>query len=225
MDRPEETLQRLLAGGPNRRVLVTGLGRGGTTAIASLLHWAGYNLSGDAPTDLVYFEDERLRAFLLEGQVDQLEAELNARAERYPLVAWKDPKLYGARGAELLQRLPEDWMVIVVFRDPVAIARRRTVTDGVEFRESMPHVLRFMGKLSEFAEAAAKSRRVCYVSYEKLVTEPVSTITEIFRYLGVEPGQDVASYLWGKMRQSQEQYLAGTAVQVTERMAGVNTGS
>jgi hypothetical protein len=191
----------------NRKVLVTGLGRGGTSAIGALLFHAGFNMSGDGNVDDVYFEDERLRSMLLASDFERLEAELTFRTAKHPLVAWKDPKLYSGQGLQLVQRLPRDWIVIAVFRDPVAIVSRRLVTDESSFAESMSRVLRFMRKLYEFLAEVEKSKTVIYVSYEKLITEPVASISRILHLLGAKVDDEHVGSLWTKTKESQKTYL------------------
>lgn len=193
---------------PQRKILVTGLGRGGTSSIASMLFHAGFNVSGESPPNR-FFEDEGLRALLMASRLDELRDELVGRAAKYGSVAWKDPKLYSEGGLELLQRLPAEWLVIAVFRDPVAIALRRVASDQVDFSESIPRVLKFMRRLHNFVAAIEKHRQVIYVSYEKIVTEPVVSICGLFRQMGAELDEETATELWGQMRESQRRYLQG----------------
>jgi hypothetical protein len=201
-----DALKRAVAEMARRKVLITGLGRGGTTSIAAMLHHAGFNLSG-APEPDAYFEDENLRALLLDRQYAQVQDELERRAERHGLVAWKDPKLYSEYGLELTRRLADDWTLVAVFRDPVATVSRRMTADQVDFSGSMEHVVRFMRKLQKFAADVEKQRPVLYVSYEKVITEPISSIRGIFDSLGADIGEDGAAYLWTHMRRSQKLYV------------------
>jgi len=189
-----------------RKVLVTGMGRGGTSSVAAMLHHTGFNVSGDAPPR-ANFEDEALRPLLIDGRIDELQRELEARSARHPLVAWKDPKLHGDNGLELIRRLPDDWVLLAIFRDPVAIVSRRMISDQVDFSQSMPSVMKFMGKLHNFVAEVQKSRKVIYVSYEKVVTEPVATIKGIYSMLGAELDDGAAAALWARMQRSQKEYL------------------
>jgi hypothetical protein len=78
----------------------------------------------------------------------------------------------------------------------------------VEFAASMEHVMKFMRKLHRAAANLGMERQVVYVSYEKTITEPISSIISVFDRLGVTVDEDVAAYLWSQMRASQKQYLA-----------------
>jgi len=204
-DRPA-SIDSLFGPGGRCRLLVTGMGRGGTSSVASMLYHTGFNVCGEVPPH-PNFEDEALRPLLLEGRLDEVQRELEARSERYPLVAWKDPKLYGDQGLELLSRLPADWTLLAVFRDPVAIVSRRMVSDQVDFAQSMPSVMKFLGKLNKFVAEVQKSRRVIYVSYEKVITEPISTIKGIYSMLGADLDDAAAANLWDHMQLSQKEYL------------------
>ena len=199
-------IKDIFGSGGRRKILVTGMGRGGTSSVAAMLYHTGFNVCGRAEP-LANFEDETLRPLLLNGQLEELQQELEARAERYPLVAWKDPKLYGDKGLELLRRLPDDWILLAVFRDPVAIVSRRMISDQVDFSESMPNVMKFLGKLHNFVAEVQKSRKVIYISYEKVVTEPVMTIRGVYSMLGAELDDVAAGQLWEQMQHSQKEYL------------------
>jgi hypothetical protein len=207
-----------------RKVLVTGLGRGGTSAIGALLFHSGFNVSGEAKADEIYFEDEQLRKMLLASEYERLESELGSRTENYPLVAWKDPKLYSGQGLQLVQRLSDDWIVIAVFRDPVAVVSRRLVTDKMSFAESMPRVLRFMRKLYGFSVEVEKSKTVIYVSYEKVMTEPVASIRAMFQILGAELDDECIAGLWAKTRESQKSYLGAIETRASATDTGAGPG-
>lgn len=190
-----------------RKVLVAGVGRGGTTAVTSMLCHAGFNVCGDAPCDK-YFEDDSLRRLLLAGKFAQLQAELARRVEVYGWVAWKDPKLFRDAGLELVRRLPADWVIVVVFRDPVAIVSRRVIADNVGFSEIMPKVMRLMRKLHDFAvEAEGLGRRVVHVSYEKMMTEPVESILRLCAELKVDVDRERAEAISARMKGDKATYL------------------
>jgi hypothetical protein len=203
---PAESTPSALASLARRKILVTGLGRSGTSSVSSMLYHAGFNVCGDAPPNKS-FEDEYLRPLLVGEKFDLIERELAKRLETHQLVAWKDPKLYSKHGIKFVRSLPDDWTVIVVFRDPVAIVARRLTTDNVEFAADMQHVAAFIRKLHDFAVDAAKTKKVIYVSYEKIMTEPIASIQGIFKMLGAEVPAEFAAGIWAKMLDSQQEYL------------------
>lgn len=191
---------------------MTGLGRGGTSSIASMLLHAGFDLSGGermSPT----LEDKYLRGLLVKADFEQLTTVLEARAKQYPLMAWKDPKLRSNSGLELVRRLPDDWTVIVIYRDPVAVTSRRVVSDGVDFADQMAKVMRFMGNLYEYAVKVGKTKKVLHVSYEKIMTEPTESITRVLNALGAELNAGDAAAIWQRMQENQQAYIgvAGAA--------------
>lgn len=188
-----------------RKVLVTGLGRSGTSSISSMLHYYGFNLCGEAEPNAT-FEDVKLRKLMIQEDFDRIEKVLRTRVEKHRLVAWKDPKIYDKHGIKLVRRLPDDWVVIVVFRDPVAIVTRRAETDKVNFSEDMVHVGKFMQKLHSFAAEVEQSKQVIYVSYEKLMSKPIESIRGIFAQLGTSVSADQAAKLWNSMQESHRTY-------------------
>jgi hypothetical protein len=190
------------------KVLICGLGRGGTSSVASLLYHVGFNLSGEDQPN-TKFEDDELRELLLKSELTQLADRLESRAITYPLTAWKDPKLFASQGLELVRRLPIDWTVIAVFRDPVAIVARRVSMHELKFSEDMPKVIKATRKLHNFCAAAEKAgNEVIYVSYEKLMMDPLKTIDVLVRKLGISIAKDQAAEIWAHMQENQKMYLA-----------------
>jgi hypothetical protein len=211
MEIEAEALKPILEGLKCRKILVTGLGRSGTSSVSSMLYHAGFNVCGDAEPNEA-FEDEFLRPLLVAERFERIEKELQARLRKHQLVAWKDPKLYDKHGIKFVRRLSDDWTVIVVFRDPVAIVSRRVATDKVEFSADMQHVAYFIRKLHDFAAEMEKTKKVIYVSYEKVMTEPIASIQGIFEKLGAEVPAEAASQIWSQMQRSQKAYLAHPSV-------------
>jgi len=84
----------------------------------------------------------------------------------------------------------------------------------VEFSADMQHVAYFIRKLHDFAAEMEKTKKVIYVSYEKVMTEPIASIQGIFEKLGEVPAE-VASRIWSQMQRSQKAYLAHPSVSGT----------
>jgi hypothetical protein len=169
-----------------RKVLVCGVGRSGTTALASVLGELGCHL-GEHPVQ-AFLEDSMLRELLLKQDAPALIAELERWAGLHRAVAWKDPKIHTAGGPGLLQLLPHDWLIVAVFRDPVAVAQRRAHTDGVPLLTSAHDVLRFQLKLLAFVDAAPHTAAL--VSYERFMVDTTAAV-EALRSL-LEAGPDAA---------------------------------
>jgi hypothetical protein len=164
-----------------RKVLVTGLGRSGTSAAASIMFHFGYCLTELPP--IRNHEDPHLRDLLKDGKIDEIVGILQNRVANHSHVAWKDPKIYGRSGQNLVGKLADDWLVVVIFRDPIAIAMRRAMSEQAEFSADLARVISGQRKLLDFADGVAKTRAVLYVSYEKMLTDPVGFISEFAEYI------------------------------------------
>lgn len=167
--------------GPARfsKVLTTGVGRSGTTAVAAVFHSLGFHL-GDAPVPHLH-EDSALRDLLLQGDAATLAGALQAWSTRHAAVAWKDPKIYAAASAAFMERLPDDWLVIGVLRDPIAVAQRRAYSDGAELLPTAHAVARSQVKLLSFLQSARHT--VGLVSYERFMTDPEPTLASLLTVL------------------------------------------
>jgi hypothetical protein len=191
-----------------KKILVTGLGRSGTSAAASILFHFGYCLT-ESP-QIRNHEDPHLRDLLKDGKVDEIVDILKARSAKNTHVAWKDPKIYGRSGPNLVGKLGDDWLVVVIYRDPIAIAMRRALSEQAEFSADLARVITGQKKLVEFADGVAKTRAVLYVSYEKMLTDPVGFINEFAEYIDW-PNADLSSaeIVWEKALGDRALYRAG----------------
>jgi len=154
------------------------------------------------------FEDEILREYLSNGNIEAIIAELLLRQSRYNLVAWKDPKLYKKRGRELIKLLSNDWVFIIVFRDPYAITMRNVLSMNYDMDRSLLLAAKNNWKLADFY-MTIKDKHTCYlVSYEKLMVNTEATIVEILKFLGVPHANDKAQQLSLALFQAKERYLS-----------------
>ena len=148
------------------KILITGLGRSGTSAIASIVKNMGYFL-GEAVSP-ANGEDVYLRRLLACGEVDSVRTELYRRCEKYELVAYKDPKLFSLHGEKLLQELTNDWLCIFVFRDVLSISRRNVKSIGTEVDQSLSSAAHHQLKLINFYNKVKLSNPTYLVSFEQL---------------------------------------------------------
>lgn len=185
-----------------RKALVLGIGRSGTSALAYLLRAFGFHL-GDGSDDVIH-ENVGMRRRLLEGDFAGIDAELSRWAGEHDRIAWKDPKLHSA-GESWIRGLPDDWLMIVAYRDPVAVARRRERSDGVEFRSSLAHCIRSQSELHRFV--ASLEQRVHYVSYERLIQDHACVIDELRQVLDLDGvAVPTTETLWQGMMGGRQRY-------------------
>lgn len=178
---PTGAVTLLRRGGPDRfrKVLVCGVGRSGTTAVAAVLAALGFHL-GDEPVPHLH-EDTALRRLLLQGDAAGLAAALEQMATRHAAVGWKDPKIHSAVNGGFVRLLPDDWLLVGVLRDPVAVAQRRRFSDGDEVLPTALDVARFQLKLLQFLQGAAQS--VALISYERFIVDTTAAVGQLLELL------------------------------------------
>lgn len=164
-----------------RHMLVTGIGRGGTTACAQIMAKLGFETESPTP----YQESKPLRQFILNGDA---EGALETLA-RWPATGqrmfWKDPKIWTPGFDPFLERLPPSFGLMVVFRDPLNIAARNSAWASEDLYKSLQRAATMTFRLAE-RMPIIRDRNVALVSYEKLVTRPGPVVAAIARFLQIE---------------------------------------
>lgn len=157
----------------HRKLLLSGLGRSGTSAIASVFKNIGYYVGevGKVTTN----EDKDLQGMLKKLLYNEIIAELEVRAKNYSLIAWKDPKLIGQTGLQLINMLPDDWSVVLTSRDPLAISMRLATQHGGDILSHMEQIYSAQTKLLT-AINSITPKAVFVMSYEKFIANPGNTI-------------------------------------------------
>ncbi|KJV05547.1 hypothetical protein [Methylocucumis oryzae] len=113
-----------------QHVLITGLGRGGTTALAQVFRGLGFVFEQADE----FMETKDYRRLLLAGDYQTLIADLQAwqTSERHH--AWKDPKLLSPiHHQTFYSALPNNIVLVVVLRDLVATTSRFISVEQADF--------------------------------------------------------------------------------------------
>lgn len=167
---------------PYSKVLITGLGRSGTSAIATLLYHLGYYL-GDV-SDSSTKEDRELRENLKNNNYEAIIDTLNDRSLMHELIAFKDPKIYSPSHQKLLASLSDEWLIVSVSRDPVAIAQRRVISEKISFEKALSETVDSQMKLMKFMLDVKKSSII--ISYEKFMSYPTQSTNELSKYIKID---------------------------------------
>jgi len=168
-----------LDSGPFKKILITGLGRSGTSAIATLLYHMGYNL-GDVENSVTK-EDRELRRNLKNGDYDAIVNILESRSQTHELVAFKDPKIYSSSHKNFIQKLSDEWLIVCVSRDPVSIAQRRVISEGIDFEKALSETVDSQMRLMKFMLTVEKP--IIIISYEKFMSYPTQSVYELANYI------------------------------------------
>ena len=190
----------------NKNILITGQGRSGTSAVASIFRHLGYFMP--EAHKRASNEDGELRKLFLSGQASDVIKELHKRAVDRRLVAWKEPKLFSFRGREVAKEIGSDWRIIIIFRDPYSIALRNSKAMGVNLDDALSDASESNKKLVEFY-LDVKNYTQCYLlSYEKLMLNTEMTVAELLNYLGFKASDDLVDYIISEMNKDKKRYLS-----------------
>lgn len=159
----------------NQHVLITGLGRGGTTAMAQVFKAFGFVF--DNPND--FMESLELKGFLEKGNTQKLAEKLNQWQSSGLRHAWKDPKLQSAQCRNVLIALPHNIATVIIFRDLIATSLRHSSVMNEDFLASLERYALGMQKLVNLTKQLQSNRSVVLVSYEKLLVNTEVVVNQL----------------------------------------------
>ncbi len=165
-------------------VIVTGVGRSGTSMAAKVLEALGVPMGNTG--DLPVHEDQDFLRALLYFDFSMLAGLIRGRNEGRAQWGFKFPSLQNHLMPPQLKQFRNPHL-IVVMRDPVAIASRALESDpetrGVN--ETLRNVTRQIGDLMHLVERA--DCPVLLLSYEKFVAFPESGIEQVAAFCRLRP--------------------------------------
>lgn len=169
-----------------RTIIVSGIGRSGTSMVASLLAALGL-LSADDAYSLTMEDREFLHLFTFRD-AEGLSAAIERRNRRSDSWAFKLPSIHGYMEPDGL-RIFRNPRLVMVFRDPVAIAVRHAAAEHVDAAFSFFETTEGMRDMARFLHAA--DCPMLLVSYEKAVRYPDHLIAVLAEFCGlaIDPGQ------------------------------------
>jgi hypothetical protein len=156
-----------------QHVVITGLGRGGTTALAQIFQALGFSFANANAV----MENVTYRTLLQEKRLDELKGIFDGF---YPLerTGWKDPKLRSAMGLELINTFSPEVGVAIIFRDLLATSLRNNMTMDWALMDALEKAVHESKKLVALAQSI-KGRPLLLISYEKLILETELVVRQI----------------------------------------------
>lgn len=171
-----------------RHMLVTGVGRGGTTAAACMIEALGFTAEEATP----YRESRHLRSFILDGDGAGAANHLRTWSTQENRMFWKDPKIWVPNFDPFLDMLSSDIGVLVIVRDPLNIAARNAALHSGELAKEMLRASQATSKLVGRLPILTKGHAIV-VSYEKLMLHTAQIVQAIADYLGVTSVDAIAA--------------------------------
>lgn len=200
-------------------LIVTGVARSGTSMVAGVLRDAGVFM-GQYVFDVVQ-EDAEILTMLQSGQEPMLQALIAQRNEAHVSWGFKVPNLHAYLRADRLS-LFRNPRLIVVFRDPVAVAVRDALSEHFDPQDSLDLTAHAMVSLIAFAQRAGCPTLM--VSYEKAITAPEAFLRSLLPFCGIDETPDLMDRLMGVVEPNNPAYLATANTQFTGYVEGVLSG-
>ena len=172
---------------PPRHMLVTGVGRGGTTAAACMMEALGFQ----AEEASFYRESLHLRRFILEGDGAGAANHLRGWSAGEHRMFWKDPKIWIPSFDPFLDLVPPDIGTLVIVRDPLNIAARNAALRSVDLANEVVRAAKATVKLVARLPLLTRGHAIV-VSYEKLMLHTAEVVQAIAGYLGVTSADAIA---------------------------------
>lgn len=174
----------LIMAGPerSRSLIVTGVGRSGTSMVAGILRAFGVPMG---PSDgLAVGEDQEFRAALLAFDFGQVRALVDRRCAEHAVWGLKFPSLQNHLHPPQLSLFPGA-RLIVVMRDTVATAARALLSDPDQTAAAtaLVNVAKQIVDIMQFAMNAPVP--VLLLSYEKCVAFPRETLANVVAFAGL----------------------------------------
>lgn len=164
---------------PPSGIVVVGLSRGGTSAVAQSLHALGISLGSEfkAPN----YEDRRLGDALRSKRWREMKRLIREYEASSGGFAWKMPNI--DKHLYRIHRYFQRPAYIFVYRDIFAVAARRAMVHEVDPVESMSHALAGYQRILSFVRR--KQPHALHVSYEKLLSQRESYARMLLTFCGM----------------------------------------
>ena len=171
---------------------------------------------GEFLHDVVH-EDAQILEFLRSRDMHLLKRLIEQRNAKYDQWGFKVPNLHAFLQCSELALFRNPHM-IVMYRDPVAIAVRNALSEHLVERATLLSATNAMDSLAHFVDRAQCP--VLMLSYEKALSFPNIVIDAVLEFCGVKVEQDVRNRLFLHVQPNRAEYLAAA----TRHFAGYVDG-
>jgi len=211
----------LPAGAP-RTLIVLGAARGGTTMVAQMLHDLGIFMGQGLTSTYQDAAMSDISRALFHGQIDinnpLIEQVLRQRDQRFNVWGWKFP----THLFEELYAKTRNPHVIAIFRDPVAIATRESVSNGYNLEACLQRALEQIANLGGFLTSTVYP--CLAVSYERGLMNKAELVDQLVDFAGITASPAVRQEAAQRAQPGSTQYLDETrATDIEGRLDRVDT--
>lgn len=197
--------------------IVAGVPRSGTSMVAMALKEMGINIGSTA--DNVVFEDLEV-ANALENNPKLLTRIIKERNSEHSSWGFKRPSSYQTIGSKV--RLFRNPHFIVTFRDPVAIAKRNSISMLNDFTKGLVEAHNETGRLLRFTSELKVP--VLLVSYEKSVMNNLAFIKRLSQFTGRSLTESKTQQIADKVINGPSEYLHSSTIKIEGRLERIVNG-
>lgn len=191
--------------------IVVGVPRSGTSMVAMALKEMGIHIGSSA--DNIVFEDLEM-AHALEKEPKLLKTLIKARNSNHSSWGFKRPSSYQTISSKI--RLFRNPRLIITFRDPVAIARRNSLSMLNDFTKGLVEAHNETGRLIRFASELQVPTLL--ISYEKSMINKWSFIKKLSQFTGQTLDQEKTKKIAEKVINGPSDYLEASQIKIDGRL-------
>ncbi len=169
------------APGHNKTFIISGIGRGGTSLVATVLQKAGLYL-GEHLSKIVT-EDQEFHEILRSRNLSNLDALIARRNAAHASWGFKIPDLHVMMTYADLQRFRNPHLVLI-FRDPLAIAQRNVIAEHYNPISALRNSADALAMLARFVTLTTCPALL--ISYEKALINPPEFVDSLAAFCGFQ---------------------------------------
>ncbi len=202
----------------NSTIIILGVARSGTSMITSVLDRLGVFLGSKAKGAVK--EDAELFSAMEMGDDAKVEQIIARYNEQHAVWAFKRPEAF----TYIKKYLPylRNPKIVVIFRDPVAIARRNEISMYSDFMGQLERSTKKLLELTHFVNS--QKNPVLFVSYEKALYRPDHFVKVLSDFCGLDLDEKTQEIAIKEIDNGPVQYLRESRLSLQGRFDRVVDG-
>lgn len=168
---------------PKKSIVICGITRGGTSFAASVFGRLGVPFSRRADRHIgARYEHRELRAAFVGKDGNTIREIATGFGKEYPVWAWKLPAIQ--RDFEFVAELVPNPHFVIIFKEPLSVAARKTDLKGKNTLNALEHVLTVYRHMASIASKT--EHPLLLVSYDRAMASLNTFLPEAARFAGVD---------------------------------------
>lgn len=190
----------------NKSIVICGITRGGTSFAASVFGRLGVPFSRREERNVgARYEHRDLRAAFVAKEGDAIREIAASFSKEYPVWAWKLPAIQ--REFEFVADLVPNPHFVIIFKEPLSVAARKTDLKGKDTLQALDQVLTVYQHMASIARKA--EHPLLLVSYDRAMASLESFLPDAAQFAGVTRF-DMEKVIAGIREDGQRYFKPGT---------------